>query len=32
MKIVIVKDQNEGGKEALKLYENEMQNGAKVFG
>ena len=32
MKVIIVKDQNAGGKEAFKLYENEMQNGAKVFG
>ena len=32
MKVIIVKDQNEGGKEALKLYENEIKNGAKVFG
>lgn len=32
MKVIIVKDKNEGGKEALKIYENEMHNGAKVYG
>ena len=32
MKVIIVKGQDEGGKEALKLYENEIKNGATVFG
>ena len=32
MKIITVKDQVAGGKEALKVYQNEMKNGAKVFG
>ncbi|MGX5376676.1 glucosamine-6-phosphate deaminase [Ligilactobacillus sp. LYQ135] len=32
MKIITVKDQVAGGKEALKVYQNEIKNGAKVFG
>ena len=32
MKIIKVKDQVEGGKEALKVFKEALDNGVKVFG
>lgn len=32
MKIILVKDQFEGGQVAFKMYQRELQNGSKIFG
>ena len=32
MKVIVVKDQNEGGKKGFEVFQNELQSGAKVFG